>query len=680
MKRLIATVAVTVFLAVAALFLANGAAYSRGHSAPPLPPHLGPQATTTTPPTPAPTCAPSWALAAVPEVGSMGSLLKSVDAVSRDDMWAVGHYLVEGISQRRRAPMERVLPETGQKSAPEQETPIMHALTLRWNGFGWEQVAAPNAGTDDNTLFSVEVISATDAWAVGYYVNDFGVGQTLTLHWDGTTWSIVPSPNAGDLLDNLLDSVEAVSSTDVWAAGYYYNDDGIAETLTLHWDGTAWSVIPSPNTADDDYNYLYDLAVVSSTDVWAVGAYVRNLPYSASYRSLVLHWDGASWTRVSSPSIGSSSNVLFSVDALAADDLWAVGSFYSSAGGQRTLTQHWDGTQWTLFPSPTEGYYYTTLYSVKMVSSDDVWAVGTTSTSAGGPQTLTVHWDGTSWKLVRSPNLSGFYSYNNVLNSVEVLGPDEAWAVGQAGYYSEPEPLAEHYSTACVSCGLRFSDVPEGSTFFNAILCLTCQGIAGGYSSPPSPVSTAFPFPTGSPTPPPDPVFRPNANVTRGQLAKIISNSANYDEDIRDPLFADVAPYSTYFVWVNRLARHGVMTGYPCGTTPNEPCYAPQNLPYFRPGADATRGQIAKVVSNASEYNEPHTEQTFADVPTDHPFYIWIARLSSRYLIGGYPCGTTPSEPCDTQNRPYFRWGNNATRGQVAKIVSKNFFPNCYVP
>jgi hypothetical protein len=487
------------------------------------------------------------------------------------------------------------------------------------------------------------------------------------------------------LLDNLLDSVEAVSSTDVWAAGYYYNEDGVAETLTLHFDGTAWSVIPSPNTADDEYNFLYDLAVVSSTDVWAVGSYVKNSPYSASYRSLVLHWDGASWTRVPSPSIGSSSNVLYSVDALAANDLWAVGSFYSSAGGQRTLTQHWDGSAWTLFPSPAEGYYYTTLYSVKMAASNDVWAVGTTSTISGGPQTLTLHWDGTSWKLVRSPNLTGYYSYSNILNSVEVLGPDEAWAVGQAGYYSEPEPLAEHYSTACVSCGLRFSDVPEGSTFFNAILCLTCQGIAGGYSSPPSPpspvsTSTAFPNPTGSPTPPPDPVFRPNANVTRGQLTKMISNSANYDEDIREQLFADVPQYSTYFIWVNRLARHGVMTGYPCGTNPNEPCYAPQNLPYFRPNADATRGQISKVVSNASEYNEPHTEQTFADVPTNHPFYIWIARLSSRYLIGGYPCGTTPSEPCDAQNRPYFRWGNNATRGQVAKIVSKNFFPNCYVP
>jgi hypothetical protein len=680
MKRLITTVGVTIFLAVAALFFANGAAYSRGHSAPPLPPHLGPQATTTTPPTPAPTCAPSWALAAVPETSSASSMLKGIDAISRDDMWAVGNYLVEGTSQRRRAPMERTLPETGHESAPEQQRPIMRTLIERWNGSGWAIITAPNVGTDDNTLFSVEAISATDAWAVGYYVNEFGVGQTLILHFDGTAWSIVPSPNAGQLLDNQLNSIEAVSATDVWATGYYYNEDAVARTLTLHWDGTAWSIIPSPNTADDEYNFLYDLTAVSSTDVWAVGAYIKYTTYSSSYRSLALHWDGATWSRVSSPSIGSSSNVLYSVDALSANDMWAVGSFYSVAAGQRTLTQHWDGTQWTVFPSPPAGSYSNVLLSVEMQASDDVWAVGTTSSSSGGPRTLTQHWDGTSWKVVRSPNPSGYYSYNNMLNSVEVLGPDEAWAVGQGGYSYESEPIVEHYSTACVSCGLRFSDVPEGSTFFNAIQCLTCQGIAGGYSSAPPPVSTAYPFPTGSPTPPSDPVFRPNANITRGQLAKIISNSAYYDDQVEEQEFADVSSYSTYYVWITRLAKRGIMTGYPCGTTPSEPCYAPRNLPYFRPNADATRGQISKVVSNASGYNEPHTEQSFADVPTDHPFYIWVARLSSRYLIGGYPCGTVAHEPCDAQNRPYFRWGNNATRGQVAKIVSKNFFPNCYVP
>jgi len=174
--------------------------------------------------------------------------------------------------------------------------------------------------------------------------------------------------------------------------------------------------------------------------------------------------------------------------------------------------------------------------------------------------------------------------------------------------------------------------------------------------------------------------FRPNNNITRGQLAKIVSNSIGLDDDPGDQVFEDVSPYypySPFYVWINRLAHEGIMTGYPCGG-PGEPCGF-NNLPYFRPNNDATRGQIAKVVSIAAGYTENHTEQFFADVPVTHPFYQWIARLYSRQLIGGYPCGGS-GEPCDGQNRPYFRPGNNATRGQVTKIVAKAFFPNCYVP
>ncbi len=65
----------------------------------------------------------------------------------------------------------------------------------------------------------VDSVSASDVWAVGFYINEFGVSQALTEHRNGTAWSVIPSANAGPLLDNYLTSVDAVSSTDVWAAG-----------------------------------------------------------------------------------------------------------------------------------------------------------------------------------------------------------------------------------------------------------------------------------------------------------------------------------------------------------------------------------------------------------------------------------------------------------------------------
>ena len=205
-------------------------------------------------------------------------------------------------------------------------------------------------------------------------------------------------------------------------------------------------------------------------------------------------------------------------------------------------------------------------------------------------------------------------------------------------------------------CTIQFIDVPPGHTFYEAVRCLACRGIVSGYS---------------------DGTFRPNNQVTRGQLAKMVSNAAGFTEDPNPQIFTDVPPSNTFYEWINRLARRGHMGGYACGG-PGEPCV--NNMPYFRPFANATRGQTSKIVSNAAGFTEMHTSQTFQDVPPTHTFYQEIERLASRNVMGGYPCGG-PGEPCIApQNRPYFRPGNDVTRGQSAKIVANTFFPDCFTP
>lgn len=84
-------------------------------------------------------------------------------------------------------------------------------------------------------------------------------------------------------------------------------------------------------------------------------------------------------------------------------------------------------------------------------------------------------------------------------------------------------------------------------------------------------------------------------------------------------------------------------------------------------------------MSNAAGLEGTNAEQMFADVPPDNGFYMWIERLASRGVMGGYPCGGE-DEPCDDQDRPYFRPFNNVTRGQTSKIVAGAFFPNCGTP
>ncbi|MDQ5866437.1 MAG: S-layer homology domain-containing protein, partial [Chloroflexota bacterium] len=101
------------------------------------------------------------------------------------------------------------------------------------------------------------------------------------------------------------------------------------------------------------------------------------------------------------------------------------------------------------------------------------------------------------------------------------------------------------------------------------------------------------------------------------------------------------------------------------------------NRPYFRPGNNASRGQLSKIVSNAAGFDDTPAGQTFEDVPTNSTFYVYIERLTGRGVMGGYECGR-PDEPCVApNNRPYFRPSDNVTRGQGSKIVANTFFPNC---
>jgi hypothetical protein len=135
----------------------------------------------------------------------------------------------------------------------------------------------------------------------------------------------------------------------------------------------------------------------------------------------------------------------------------------------------------------------------------------------------------------------------------------------------------------------------------------------------------------------------------------------------------DVPVGSTFYLHVTNLVYQGVVTGYPCGG-PNEPCVPPGNYNYYRPGNNVTRGQISKLVALSAGFNDTPTGQSFEDVPPSQTFYVWIEQLSSRALINGYPCGS-PGEPCNPPgNLPYYRPGNNVTRGQAAKIVANTFW------
>jgi hypothetical protein len=127
--------------------------------------------------------------------------------------------------------------------------------------------------------------------------------------------------------------------------------------------------------------------------------------------------------------------------------------------------------------------------------------------------------------------------------------------------------------------GPHFTDVPTTNIFYQYIETLYNAHIIGGYTTGCS---------TGNPC------FKPNSNVTRGQLSKMASLAFGFNEAVSGQTFQDVPPSSIFYTYIQRLNGRGIINGYACGNP--EPCVPPDNRPYFRPNNNITRGQLAKII------------------------------------------------------------------------------------
>ncbi|MDQ3705016.1 MAG: S-layer homology domain-containing protein, partial [Chloroflexota bacterium] len=218
----------------------------------------------------------------------------------------------------------------------------------------------------------------------------------------------------------------------------------------------------------------------------------------------------------------------------------------------------------------------------------------------------------------------------------------------------------------------------EEASFYPFVQCLACRGIVSGYPCGGSNPETNQPEPCGTSG---NPYYRPSNQITRGQISKVVAGASGASGSSGDPgpqKYEDVPPSNTFYQWINRLSNEGVMGGYPCGG-PGERCGA-GNRPYFRPNANATRGQMSKIVSNAAGFDEAVSGQSFEDLPpstSPSSYYVYVERLFVRGIVGGYSCGGA-EEPCEEEGRPYFRPNSPVTRGQAAKIAANTFFPHCF--
>jgi hypothetical protein len=330
------------------------------------------------------TAATGWTVVTVPQTG-VSTVLYGAFARTGTDVWAVG----------------RQFGPSGQPAPPP--------VTYHWDGSTWSLLTTP-ALTAAASLAAVSASSATDAWAVGWTGGYTHVA--LTEHWNGSAWSRVTGPGSSAKLFALR-GVADLSPASAYAVG---SDPGVA----YHWDGTAWRTVTLPDAGFK----ASSITAVSATDIWLTGS------TSAGATAEAVNFNGTAWTVVPMQQPSANKPILNGAAAVAANDIWAVGYLLSPAGAAvGTLTEHWNGSAWSIVPSPTPAGTFPQLNAVAARGSGDVYAVGSAllSGGTGASEALILRWNGATWSQDTVPTgaTSGTLSA-----AAAAPGAAQEWAAG----------------------------------------------------------------------------------------------------------------------------------------------------------------------------------------------------------------------------------------------------------
>ena len=160
-----------------------------------------------------------------------------------------------------------------------------------------------------------------------------------------------------------------------------------------------------------------------------------------------------------------------------------------------------------------------------------------------------------------------------------------------------------------------FSDVPTSNTYYSIIDVMSDSGIINGYS---------------------DGTFKPNNTITRAHVAVLISRALDLKAIRPATTFSDVPTTHTYYKDIMALYQAGIVDG---------------SNGKFNPSGSLTRGQLAKILTNAFGLQQQQTT-SFKDVPTSNHFNPYIGALAANNITTGYADGTF--KPNTTVSRMHF--------------------------
>ena len=303
----------------------------------------------------------AWTVVPSPDTLHIDDVLNAVADLSPSNAWAVGLVKTTGV-------------KTGSP------------LIVHWNGTSWQTVASP-AGVSGK-LRAISADSASDIWAVG----DDGRGHAIAFHSNGTSWIPATLPAIG--IDN-LQGVKAFSPSDVWAVGGLTPSSGTSQgqTLVMHWNGSTWSVVPSANP-DPNVDTFHAVDGVSTNDLWAVGQQARSTSMTGvapGTRTLAEHWSGTRWTAVTTPN-SANDNSLNGLAALTSASAFSAGTSTQPGASipvNRTIAARWNGASWLADPSGNVGTSDNLLNGAAAIpGTHSAWAVGFRLTATTAAQTL----------------------------------------------------------------------------------------------------------------------------------------------------------------------------------------------------------------------------------------------------------------------------------------------------
>jgi len=356
---------------------------------------------------PAPAASAGWSIEPSPNPpGATSTTLTAVSCSSSDSCTAVGDYY-----------------------DPAND---LFTLAEHWNGHLWSIQPTPDApNVHTNLLNAVSCAGPKSCTAVGYTVTARSAIRALAEQWDGITWTLVPTPLPAGAHSVELNGVSCRAPDACEAVGDYLRNEitGQYQPLAEVWNGSTWTVQPTPNPRAENGSSLSSVSC-PAVDTCTAGG---NYDYADVAQSIfAFGWNGTNWVDQNQPNPGGNDdNTDNGVSCPLAIACTTVGSWVNAGDQIKTLAEHFDGTRWVrqVTPDPS-GADIAELYGVSCAGSSDCTAVGDSATNydANPTSSLAERWNGTRWAVQATPDPPG--AHTSTLDGVDCPTPTTCVAVG----------------------------------------------------------------------------------------------------------------------------------------------------------------------------------------------------------------------------------------------------------